>query len=125
MCPGRAGSGRPIRQGWCPMARRIVWPGLVVPALLALVVALASPAGALVHADWPAYLYGADHSSYNAQATAITTTNAGTLTRYWRWTPGSATVAGQPRGGLYSSPTVYQGQVYIGANNGVFYALDL
>ena len=34
-------------------------------------------------------------------------------------------MTGQPTGGLFASPSVYEGRVYIGANTGVFYVLDL
>lgn len=97
--------------------------------LVALVVAglvgIATPGEGAVSADWPAYLYGASHSSYNAAATAITPANAGSLTQYWHWRPPVPTMTGQPPAGLFASPTVVGGHVYVGANSGVFYALDL
>lgn len=88
-------------------------------------VALAAPSSAVTADDWPAYLFGPGHSSYNAGATAITPTNVGSLTSYWQWKAAGPTMAGQPSRALYASPTVYQGRVYIGADTGVFYALDL
>lgn len=98
---------------------------LVVSSVAVALVAVASPGQAAVPADWPGYLFGATHSSYNAAATAITPANAPALTRYWQWRPAAPTMAGQPKASLFASPTVYQGRVYIGANTGVFYALDL
>jgi polyvinyl alcohol dehydrogenase (cytochrome) len=88
-------------------------------------VALAAPSSAVAADDWPGYLFGPGHSSYNAAATAITPANAGSLTSYWQWQAAAPTMTGQPSRALYASPTVYQGRVYIGADTGVFYALDL
>jgi outer membrane protein assembly factor BamB len=53
---------------------------------------------------------------------AITTSNAATLVRAWRFVVPS--VGGSPGRQLYASPTVDGGYVYIGANNGVFYKLN-
>ena len=100
------------------------WTLTTLLAAFALVV-LASPSPALVADDWPAYLYNAGHSSYNAAATTITTANAASITRYWQFKAAGPTMSGQPGPAFYASPTVYQGRVYIGANTGVFYALDL
>lgn len=70
--------------------------------------------------DWPAYLFSAGHSSHNSGDTAISPANASSLTEVWNWVPPG-------NGGnkaLISSPTVVGGTVFIGANNGTFYALD-
>jgi outer membrane protein assembly factor BamB len=90
---------------------------------------LAAPAGALIGAgttggyvNWPAYLNGPAHSSYQAAATAITPADAASLKPAWTWVPGTPPKADLT--GLISSPTVYNGVVYIGANNGTFYALN-
>ena len=72
--------------------------------------------------NWPAYLSGPAHHSYAAASTAITTSNAATLVRAWRFVVPS--VVGAPGPQLYASPTVDGGYVYIGANNGVFYKLN-
>lgn len=69
------------------------------------------------------YLYGLSHSSVNAGATAITTANASTLTQAWNFLPDPPPVAALGET-LNASPTIYGGVVYIGANNGTFYALD-
>jgi outer membrane protein assembly factor BamB len=97
-------------------------------ALLTLVAFGVAPGvtGATTPADWPAYIYGAGHSSYNAAATTITPANVGSLTKYWQWSPEPNTIPGQPAAkALYSSPVVVGGRVYIGGHNGNFYALDL
>src|SRR6516162_6825917 len=75
--------------------------------------------------NWPAFLHGADHSSMNAAATAITPVTAPVLTKVWTWKPAGPTMQGQPKKGLLASPTVVNGRVYEGAETGVFYALSL
>lgn len=89
-----------------------------------MLLAFPSPASA-AGADWAGYLFSAQHSSYNAGATAITPANAGAIASYWSWKPAAATMSGQPGPGLFASPTVVAGRVYIGANTGVLYALNL
>jgi len=74
--------------------------------------------------DWPGYLFDNGHSSRNALATAITPANASTLVADWSFVDPGATLEGQPIAGLFSSPTVFGGVVYIGSNTGNFYALD-
>src|SRR6266516_4903279 len=108
-------------------------PGIVCSAAVILTV-LALPAGAntatragsaaTTFANWPAYLLGPTHPSFNSAAGAITPAKVATLTRVWRWTPAAPTMAGQPGTSLFASPTVFNGRIYIGANTGVFYALD-
>src|SRR5215472_8972016 len=103
--------------------------------LAAVVAALAAPvatgagaaAGTRAHQtfiNWPAYQNGPTHRSYNSAAKAITPATVPGLTRIWRWKPAKPTMKGQPAPRLYSSPTVYNGVVYIGSQTGVFYALD-
>jgi len=71
--------------------------------------------------DWPAYLFGTTHSSDNSSATAITTANASSLNAVWNYVP----TGSEPLGNvIWSSPTVYDGQVYIGSDNGTFYDLN-
>ena len=73
--------------------------------------------------NWPGYLYGASHSSFSA-ATAITPATVAHLRRKWAFKSPGGTVTGQPGGKFTSSPTVYNGMVYIGSNNGTFFALN-
>ena len=73
--------------------------------------------------DWTSYLDGAWHSSFNL-GTEITPENATTLTKAWTWTPDAATLPGQPPAGLYGSPVVAHGRIYIGSNTGDFYAIN-
>lgn len=69
--------------------------------------------------NWSSYLFGTSHSSDNTAATALTTTNASSLNPVWNFTP-----SGNVGNVIYSSPTVYDGQVYIGSQNGTFYDLN-
>jgi len=65
---------------------------------------------------WPAYLDGPLHASYNASQTAITPTTAPSLTKRWAVSTGYS---------FEASPTVADGRVYIGSENGWFYKLSL
>jgi outer membrane protein assembly factor BamB len=97
----------------------------LLAALASVFLMAAMPGQAAVPADWSGYLYDASHGSTNAAATSITPANTGSLTKYWQWHAPNGTQSGQPGPGLFASPTVVGGRVYIGANTGVFYALDL
>jgi outer membrane protein assembly factor BamB len=112
---------------------RLIYRAAITIAAAAALAAPAIPAAAVstpatrpeqTYINWPAYLYGVTHSSYNAAATSITTTTAPDLTEAWKWKPAPGTMQGQPKPALYSSPTVYDGVIYIGADTGVFYALN-
>ena len=72
-------------------------------------------ATSLPSTDWSAYLNGPLHTSYNSAETAITPTSAAQVKRKWEFTAGD---------GYLSSPTVADGAVYIGANNGWLYKLN-
>jgi outer membrane protein assembly factor BamB len=73
--------------------------------------------------NWPSYLDGVTHQSYAAKATAISQSAAGSLAQAWHFMPGKPPVAALGYA-LNSSPTVFDGVVYIGGNNGTFYAID-
>ena len=112
------GNGRGAwRSGW----RRLIQTAVVVA------IAVASSAGGVSGAgspsNWTAYLGGPLHDSYTADA-QITRAAAAHVSLAWRWTPTAGTMSGQPKSGLYSSPTVYNHRIYVGANTGDFYALD-
>src|SRR5215475_9062762 len=83
----------------------------------------ATPASRKVFINWGGYLKGPGHSSKNAAATAISPAKVAGLSRAWTWKPAGPTMPGQPSG-LLASPTVVSGRIYIGANTGVFYALN-
>jgi outer membrane protein assembly factor BamB len=79
----------------------------------------ATPAGAAGTANWSSFLFNANHSSFNGAATSITTKNVADLQPAWQWfqtTPGLRT--------FQASPTVVNGVVYIGSENGYFYAIS-
>jgi len=100
--------------------RRLAWLTTVQGALVAGAALLVPvPAQAQGASDWPAYLFGNEHGSYNAAATAITTANAGSLSEVWHFTP-----PGHLGSQLYSTPIVYNGNVYFGSDNGNFYDLS-
>jgi outer membrane protein assembly factor BamB len=65
--------------------------------------------------DWPAYLGGPRHTSYSASQRAITPATVSKLRKKWQFTQG---------GGFLASPTVADGYVFVGANNGWFYKLQ-
>lgn len=90
----------------------------------ALIAGILSPATASgqTHVNWSQYLYSAAHSSDNKAATVITTTNAADLAQAWQFQPAAAPIKGLH--GFLSSPTVYNGVIYIGAENGYFYAVN-
>lgn len=78
----------------------------------------ASPSGS----DWPSFLDGPSHSSYNAAATSITPANISDLNPIWRWIlPPSKVIASSS---LNASPTVVDGVIYIGSKDGEFYAFS-
>ena len=94
---------------------------------LSLVFAVAgapAPAGASASSDWPGYLFSTRHGSRSA-STAITPANVSSVRQAWSFAAPGPTMPGQPAAGFDASPTVYGGRVYIGANTGVFYALNL
>jgi outer membrane protein assembly factor BamB len=108
---------------------RAVTAAAAVALLAATAIPAAASASAAAHPDqsyinWPGYLNGVQHSSYNAAATSITTTSATSLVKAWTWHGAAATMTGQPGPSIYSSPTVYDGVIYIGTDTGDFYAIN-
>lgn len=81
----------------------------------------ASPANAQSFVNWTQYLFSPQHTSTNGAATSITPANAATVSKAWTFDPPRAPSG---LGGFWSSPTVYNGVVYIGARNGYFYAVS-
>jgi outer membrane protein assembly factor BamB len=76
------------------------------------------PSAAKVSAttDWPAYLDGPQHHSFNAAETSITSASVRKLVLKWHDMPGDDFLA---------SPTVADGAVFIGSFSGWFYKLSL
>jgi hypothetical protein len=83
----------------------------------AVVAGLGGAAPAQGYVNWPGYLLGPDHTSVNTAATAITAAHAPLIQAAW-------SKAFNPGGGIVSSPTVYNGSVYIGGLNGFLYRLS-
>jgi polyvinyl alcohol dehydrogenase (cytochrome) len=108
---------------WTPVA--VVFSGALALAGLASAPATAQPAPpsvTLAGADWTAYLHDASHSSYNAAATSITSSKVGSLQPVWRWIVPASPNTGKTT--LLASPTVSNGVVYMGAEDGYFFAVD-
>jgi outer membrane protein assembly factor BamB len=101
-------------------------PGRISAALAGLTLVAALGATGVTSAgasgiDWPAYENGPQHSSYNPAATAVTTANAAGMNLAWKFVPPPLGSLGSK---ILSSPTVYQGNVYFGSENGTFYDLN-
>jgi outer membrane protein assembly factor BamB len=77
--------------------------------------AFAGSVGATTLNSYPAYLGGPAHPSYASTATAFTVANASATSSIWQLTT---------LGYLDASPSVNAGVVYIGSENGTFYAID-
>ncbi len=107
---------------------RTAWFASLALAVFTIPAAADAAAGpgraAATFINWHAYLQGPAHHSDNTAALAITPATVPALKRVWRWMPAAPTMTGQPGPALLASPTVYDGRVYIGANTGVFYALN-
>src|ERR1700761_547162 len=94
------------------VVRRTIAAGAALGTLAALTVPTASASSFV---NWPSYLNGPTHSSYTAQATAITPSNAASLAEAWHFMPGAPPVKSLGYA-LNASPTVYNGMIYIGGN---------
>ena len=77
-----------------------------------------------ISGNWPAYLGGSLHTSYSRTETAITPANASKVVLDWHFVGDQPTMPRQPQPGFVASPTVYDGAVYIGSQNGWFYKLN-
>jgi outer membrane protein assembly factor BamB len=88
---------------------------LAASALVATSAAHGARSSSISASEWPSYLDGPQHHSYDATEKAITTANTGSLKQEWKFLLG---------GGYLSSPVVANGAVFIGANNGWLYKLS-
>jgi|tagenome__1003787_1003787.scaffolds.fasta_scaffold20985924_4 outer membrane protein assembly factor BamB len=95
---------------------------LVVSCVLLAGLALSGRAGAAAVDDWPGYLFDVSHRSFTASAT-ITPADVASLHQVWHFKPPPD--ASRPPPQIFASPTVVGGRVYVGFNNGVFYALNV
>jgi outer membrane protein assembly factor BamB len=108
---------------WSAFWSKYVRSGVVL-GLLASLAVVVGPSG-LAHAataDWPAFMFGPDHASYNASATSITPSNVANLQPVWRWTVPASPNSGSTA--LIGTPVSVDGVFYIGANDGEFYAVS-
>src|SRR5579859_7372438 len=116
--PDRATASESIDRRPARRARVRGWHAILAAAVLGVSGLIAGlPARAQGTGDWPGYLFDSGHSSYNADATAITTSNLSDLTPIWQWSQPSST----RNNVFYASPTVVNGVVYIGSESGYFY----
>ncbi len=97
--------------------RRLLVTGTAAVLFAGLAVGVGAASASTPAGSWPGYLYGPQHTSYNAAATAITPSNSAKLVKAWTFKP-SGTQS------FIAGPAVVDGVVYIGASNGSFYALD-
>ena len=107
------------------LSRRPAWPVITVAGLLpSLMVALGSggAASGQASADWPGFMFNTTHTSYNAAATSITPSNVADLQPVWRWIAPASPNAGV--NSLYATPVSVGGVVYVGSDDGEFYAVD-
>ncbi len=96
----------------CALAGGLAAQAAVMPARVPASPARATPT--IPATEWPSYLNGPLHTSYNGAEKTITPANVSQLKQKWEFADG---------GGYLSSPIVVDGAVYIGANNGWFYKL--
>jgi len=79
-------------------------------------------AGTSDGSNWPSFLNGTGHDSYNPNATSITPANTGQLAPAWNWVVPPSPNAGYSS--LLATPTVVNGVIYVGAMDGYFYAVS-
>ena len=100
------------------------WRRFGITLIVLAIITVAFPgSSSAITADWSGYLAGVEHHSYQSGDTTITPGNASTLVHVWTWIP-DLVRGGPARKQIFSSPTVVDGTIYIGANTGDFYALD-
>ncbi len=86
-----------------------------------LALALSPGAFAAASTSYAAYLGGPAHSSFAADATSFTSTNAAAAHSIWNWSP---VRKGNKSTYLDASPITNNGIVYLGAETGDFYAIS-
>lgn len=89
---------------------------------LVLAASTGGVANAQSAADWPEFMFSPGHTSYNSAATSISTSNIADLQPVWRWLVPASTNGGST--GLYATPVSVGGVLYVGADDGDFYAVN-
>jgi outer membrane protein assembly factor BamB len=97
---------------------------VVVVSIIATSIVLIATSAPAASDEWNSYLHGAKHSSFNAGATTFTPAASASITANWTFIAAAPTKPDQPGNAFVASPTVFNGVVYIGANTGIFYAID-
>ncbi|MDP1807650.1 MAG: PQQ-binding-like beta-propeller repeat protein, partial [Acidimicrobiales bacterium] len=82
---------------------------------IAAVVATIATGSVVLAADWPEFRFGPGNTGLNPAETAIGAGNVGSLATAWTAPTGN---------GVYSSPAVANGTVYVGSDDGKLYAFD-
>ena len=106
-----------------PGVSKLATISLVVGVFLLAAQGQTGPGRKPTSVDWPTFLFNAQHSSATS-SDAITKSNVSSLIEAWHWQPAPPT-NGQPPANVWASPVVSNGTVYIGADTGVFYAIDM
>jgi polyvinyl alcohol dehydrogenase (cytochrome) len=89
-----------------------------------VVLAVPASSGATSGADWPGFLRDAAHTSYNGATTSIAPGNIANLRPIWRWTVPPPPTTTTTNTALLATPVVSNGVVYIGSQDGYFFALS-
>src|SRR5262245_12503815 len=95
----------------------------IIPIVLAIITVAFTGSSPAITAAWSGYLAGVEHHSSQGGDTTITPGNASSLVHVWTWIP-DLVRGGPARKQIFSTPTVVDGTIYIGANTGDFYALN-
>jgi outer membrane protein assembly factor BamB len=82
---------------------------------LAVVVTTTATGSVVFAADWPAFRFGPTHPGLNPAETAVSAGNVGSLATAWTGPTGN---------GVFSSPAVAGGIVYVGSDDGKLHAFD-
>jgi outer membrane protein assembly factor BamB len=97
---------------------------VVVAASTAVSIYMCAASALAAPHKWSSYLHGPQHSSFNPGATTFTPTSSRSVVANWTFTAEPPTKPDQPGNGFVATPVVRNGVVYIGANTGIFYAID-
>ena len=109
---------RSLRSESRPRSRGRGTAGRAFPSFLvalAAVVTTIATASTVFAADWPEFRFGLANTGFNPAEAAISAGNVGSLATAWAAPTGN---------GIYSSPAVAGGTVYVGSDDGKLHAFD-